>query len=145
MAVPWAWAFDAPFPWAGQVASHLGGTRQGMAISWPKAIKDKGGLRHQFHHHIINVVPTVLEAAQVRQPEVVDGTRQGRIEGVSMMYTFDAKNANATSTHKTQYFGVRPADRVIDGCGVIPAKGGHHHGPRPSAGRAEARRVATPD
>jgi arylsulfatase len=57
--VPWAWAFDAPFPWAGQVASHLGGTHQGMAISWPKAIKDRGGLRHQFHH-IIDVVPTVL-------------------------------------------------------------------------------------
>jgi hypothetical protein len=74
MAVPWAWAFDAPFPWAKQVASHLGGTRQGVAISWPKAIKNRGGLRHQ-DHHIIDVVPTVLEAAQVRQPELVDGTR----------------------------------------------------------------------
>jgi arylsulfatase len=103
MAVPRAWAFDAPFPWAKQVASHLGGTRQGMATSWPKAIKDKGGLRRQFHH-IIDVVPTVLEAAQVRQPVVVDGIRQGPIEGVSMMYTLDAKNPDAPPTHKTQYF-----------------------------------------
>lgn len=103
MAVAWAWAFDTPFTWTKQVASHLGGIRQGMAISWPKVIKDKGGIRHQFHH-MIDVVPTILEAANIQQPEFVDGIKQSPIEGVSMMYTFDAKNANAPSTHKTQYF-----------------------------------------
>jgi arylsulfatase A-like enzyme len=103
MAVPWAWAFDTPFSWTKQVASHFGGVRQGMAISWPKVIKDKGGVRNQFHH-VIDVVPTILEAAGIRQPEVVDGIEQSPIEGVSMAYTFDAKNADAPSTHKTQYF-----------------------------------------
>ena len=103
MAVPWAWAFDTPFPWTKQVASHLGGIRQGMAISWPKVIKDKGGIRHQFHH-VIDIVPTILEASGIAQPDTVDGIKQSPIEGVSMMYTFDSKNANARSTHKTQYF-----------------------------------------
>ncbi len=103
MAVPWAWAFDTPFSWTKQIASHFGGVRQGMAISWPTVIKDKGGIRHQFHH-MIDVVPTILEAAKIRQPEVVDGIKQRPIEGVSMMYTFDARNANAPSTHRTQYF-----------------------------------------
>jgi len=103
MAVPWAWAFDTPFSWTKQIASHFGGVRQGMAISWPKVIKDKGGIRHQFHH-VIDIVPTILEAAGIRQPEVVDGIRQSPIEGVSMLYTFDEKKANAPSTHKTQYF-----------------------------------------
>jgi arylsulfatase A-like enzyme len=103
MAVPWAWAFDAPFSWTKQIASHFGGVRQGMAISWPRVIKDKGGIRNQFHH-IIDVVPTILEAAGVHQPEVVDGIPQSPIEGVSMTYTFDKKNTDAASTHKTQYF-----------------------------------------
>ncbi|MDG4576198.1 MAG: arylsulfatase [Defluviicoccus sp.] len=103
MAVPWAWAFDTPFSWTKQIASHFGGVRQGMAISWPKVIKDQGGIRHQFHH-VIDIVPTILEAAGIRQPEVVDGIRQSPIEGVSMLYTFDEKKANAPSTHKTQYF-----------------------------------------
>ena len=103
MAVPWAWAFDTPFSWTKQIASHFGGVRQGMAISWPKVIKDKGGIRHQFHH-VIDIVPTILEAAGIRQPEVVDGIRQSPIEGVSMLYTFDEKKADAPSTHKTQYF-----------------------------------------
>lgn len=103
MAVPWAWAFDTPFSWTKQIASHFGGVRQGMAISWPKVIKDKGGIRHQFHH-VIDIVPTILEATGIQSPEMVDGIKQSPIEGVSMMYTFDAKNANAPSTHKTQYF-----------------------------------------
>lgn len=103
MAVPWAWAFDTPFTWTKQVASHLGGIRQGMAISWPKVIKDKGGIRHQFHH-MIDIVPTILEAAHIQQPEVVDGIKQSPIEGTSMMYTFDTGNADAPSKHKTQYF-----------------------------------------
>ena len=103
MAVPWAWAFDTPFSWTKQVVSHFGGTRQGMAISWPKVIKDRGGLRHQFHH-VIDVAPTILEACGVAQPESVDGIKQSPIEGVSMVYTFDAKNADAPSARKTQYF-----------------------------------------
>jgi arylsulfatase len=74
-----------------------------MAVMWPKVIKDKGGIRHQFHH-VIDIVPTILEAAQIRQPKVVDGIKQSPIEGVSMKYTFDKKNANTPSTHKTQYF-----------------------------------------
>ena len=111
MAVAWSWAFDTPFLWTKQVASHLGGVRQGMAISWPKVITDKGGIRNQFHH-VIDVVPTILEAAHVRQPKVVDGVVQSPIEGVSMVYTFDKKNAGAPSTHKTQYFEMM-ADRAI--------------------------------
>ncbi len=103
MAVPWAWAFDTPFSWTKQIASHLGGVRQGMAISWPGHITDKGGIRHQFHH-VIDIVPTILEATGVKQPKTVDGIKQSPIEGVSMAYTFDAKNAKAPSTHKTQYF-----------------------------------------
>jgi len=74
-----------------------------MAISWPGHIKDVGGLRHQFMH-IIDVVPTILEVTGVKQPEVVDGIKQSPIEGVSFAYTFDEKNANTPSTHKTQYF-----------------------------------------
>jgi len=101
--VPWAWAFDTPFSWTKQVASHLGGVKQGMAISWPAVIKDKGGVRHQFHH-VIDIVPTILEAAKIKQPKIVAGIPQKPIEGVSMVYTFDAKNAQAPSTHKTQYF-----------------------------------------
>ncbi len=103
MAAPWSWAFSTPFSWTKQVASHFGGTRQGMAIMWPKVIKDKGGIRHQFHH-VIDIVPTILEAAQLKQPEVVDGIKQSPIEGVSLAYTFDKANADAPSKHKTQYF-----------------------------------------
>jgi len=103
MAVAWSWAFDTPFSWTKQIASHFGGVKQGMAIMWPKVIKDKGGIRHQFHH-MIDIVPTILEATDIKQPKVVDGIPQSPIEGVSMLYTFDAKNADAPSTHKTQYF-----------------------------------------
>jgi arylsulfatase len=111
MAIPWAWAFDAPFSWTKQIASHFGGVRQGMAISWPAVIKDKGGIRNQFHH-MIDIAPTILEATHIRAPELVDGIRQAPIEGVSLMYTFDAKNANAPSRHKTQYFEMF-GDRAI--------------------------------
>jgi arylsulfatase len=102
-AVPWAWALDTPFKWSKQVASHFGGTRQGMAISWPGHIKDLGGIRTQFHH-VIDVVPTLLEATGIHAPDTVDGIKQKPIEGVSMGYTFDAANANKPSTHTTQYF-----------------------------------------
>jgi arylsulfatase A-like enzyme len=103
MAVPWAWAFDTPFQWTKQIASHFGGTRQGMAISWPAVIKDKGGIRTQFAH-VIDVVPTILEAAKIQAPQVVDGIKQAPIEGVSLMYTFDQANANVPTRHRTQYF-----------------------------------------
>jgi arylsulfatase len=103
MAVPWTWAFDTPFSWTKQIASHFGGTRQGMAISWPAVIKDKGGIRDQFTH-LIDIVPTILEATKIKAPDVVDGIKQKPIEGTSFMYTFDAKNANASSRHTTQYF-----------------------------------------
>jgi arylsulfatase A-like enzyme len=103
MAVGWAWAFDTPFRWTKQVASYFGGTRQGMAISWPKAIKDKGGIRNQFHH-VIDIVPTLLEVTGIPAPVMVDGVAQKPIEGVSMAYTFDKANGNGPSTRKTQYF-----------------------------------------
>jgi arylsulfatase A-like enzyme len=103
MAVPWTWAFDTPFSWTKQIASHFGGTRQGVAISWPNVIKDKGGIRTQFHH-VIDIVPTLLEATGIKAPQVVDGIKQKPIEGVSMMYTFDKANADAPSRHHTQYF-----------------------------------------
>jgi len=103
MAVAWSWAFDTPFKYTKQVASHFGGTRQGLAISWPARIKDAGGIRTQFHH-IIDMVPTILEATGINAPEMVNGIKQSPIEGVSMAYTFDKANANAPTTHKTQYF-----------------------------------------
>jgi arylsulfatase len=103
MSVGWAWAFDTPFKWTKQVASHFGGTRQGMAISWPGHIKDVGGIRTQFHH-MIDIVPTILEATGIRAPEMVNGIKQKPIEGVSMAYTFVQANANAPSKRDTQYF-----------------------------------------
>jgi len=103
MAVPWTWAFDTPFSWTKQIASHFGGVRQGMAISWPAVIKDKGGIRNQFTH-VIDIVPTILEATKIKAPQVVDGIKQKPIEGTSFIYTFDAKNAKAPSRHTTQYF-----------------------------------------
>lgn len=103
MAVPWAWAFDTPFKWTKQIASHFGGTRQGMAISWPAVIKDKGGIRTQFHH-MIDIVPTFLDATRIKAPDTVDGIKQAPIEGVSMMYTFDKANTNVPSRRTTQYF-----------------------------------------
>lgn len=109
MAVPWTWTFDTPYRWTKQIASHFGGTRQGMAISWPGHIKDLGGIRNQFHH-VIDIVPTILEATGIKAPQVVNGIKQKPIEGVSMAYTFDKANANAPTKHTTQYFemfGVR--------------------------------------
>ncbi|MFY9940105.1 MAG: arylsulfatase [Silvibacterium sp.] len=103
MSVAWSWAFDTPFKWTKQVASHFGGTRQGLAISWPGHIKDAGGIRTQFHH-VIDIVPTILEAAGIQAPEMVNGIKQKPIEGVSMVYTFDQANANAPSKRDTQYF-----------------------------------------
>jgi arylsulfatase len=103
MAVAWSWAFDTPFSWTKQIASHWGGVRQGMAISWPKVIKEKGGIRSQFTH-VIDIVPTILEATGIQAPMVVDGIPQKPIEGTSFTYTFDAQNAKGPSRHHTQYF-----------------------------------------
>ena len=103
MAVPWSWAFDTPFSWTKQIASHFGGVRQGTAMSWPAVIKDKGGIRTQFHH-VIDIVPTILEAAKIKEPKTVDGIAQSPIEGTSMVYTWDKANAKAPSRHRTQYF-----------------------------------------
>jgi arylsulfatase len=103
MAVGWTWAFDTPFKWTKQVASHFGGTRQGLAISWPGHITDVGGIRTQFHH-IIDIVPTLLEATGIKAPDMVNGIPQKPIEGVGMAYTFDKTNAKAPSKHETQYF-----------------------------------------
>ena len=103
MAVAWSWAFDTPFSWTKQIASHFGGVRQGMAISWPAVIKEKGGVRNQFTH-VIDIVPTILEATRIKAPDTVDGIKQSPIEGTSFMYTFDASNAIVPSRHATQYF-----------------------------------------
>jgi arylsulfatase len=103
MSVAWSWAFDTPFKWTKQVASHFGGTRQGMTISWPGHINDVGAIRNQFHH-MIDIVPTILEAAGIKAPDTVDGIPQRPIEGVSMVYSFDKANANAPSKRETQYF-----------------------------------------
>src|SRR5439155_915075 len=98
-----SWSFDTPFKWTKQVASHFGGTRQGMAMAWPNHIKDAGGIRTQFHH-MIDIVPTILEATGVPAPVMVEGIAQKPIEGVSMAYTWDKANANAPSARTTQYF-----------------------------------------
>jgi arylsulfatase A-like enzyme len=103
MAAGWAVAGDTPFMWTKQIPSNYGGTRNGMIVSWPKRIKDVNQIRSQWHH-VIDVAPTVLEAAKLPEPRSVNGTVQEPIEGVSMVYTFD--NAQARSTHKTQYFEI---------------------------------------
>jgi hypothetical protein len=102
-AAPWSWAMDTPFKWMKQVASHFGGTSQGLAMSWPGHITDVGGIRRQFHH-VIDIVPTILEATGISAPETIDGIKQRPIEGVSMVYTWDKANATATTRHTTQYF-----------------------------------------
>jgi arylsulfatase A-like enzyme len=99
--VGWAWAMDAPFQWTKQIASHYGGTRNPLIVHWPKGIKAKGEIRTQWHH-VIDVVPTILEACKVKQPEFANGIKQKPLEGVSMMYSFD--NASAPDARTTQYF-----------------------------------------
>ena len=99
--VGWAWAVNTPFQWGKQVASHFGGTRNPLVIAWPDRIKDAGGIRTQFHH-VIDIAPTILEAAHLPQPAEVNGVKQKPIEGVSMIYSFD--DPKATSSHHVQYF-----------------------------------------
>jgi arylsulfatase len=100
-AAGWAVAGNTPFTWTKQVASNFGGTRNGMVVSWPAGIKSKGEVRSQFHH-VIDVAPTIYEAAGVPAPKIVYGVEQRPIEGVSMAYSFD--NAKAADARKTQYF-----------------------------------------
>jgi arylsulfatase len=100
-AIGWAWASNTPFQWTKQVASHFGGTRNGMVMHWPKGIKAKGEVRSQFHH-VIDVAPTALEAAKIPQPKTVDGVVQRPMDGVSMLYSVDAPKAPDRRT--TQYF-----------------------------------------
>ncbi len=100
-AIGWAWAGNTPFQWTKQVASHFGGTRNGMVLHWPKGIKAKGEIRSQFHH-VVDVAPTALEAAKLPQPKVVNGIKQRPMDGVSMLYSAD--NAKAPERRKTQYF-----------------------------------------
>jgi arylsulfatase A-like enzyme len=100
-AIGWAWAGNTPFQWTKQVASHFGGTRNGMVLHWPKGIKAKGEIRSQFSH-VIDVAPTVLEAVKLPEPKVVNGIEQRLMDGVSMLYTVD--DAKAKDRHTTQYF-----------------------------------------
>jgi arylsulfatase A-like enzyme len=100
-AVGWAHAMDTPYQWTKQIASHWGGTRNGTIVHWPKGIKAEGEIRSQFHH-VIDVAPTVLEAAGLPEPKTVHGVEQKPLEGVSMRYAFD--DAGAAERHGTQYF-----------------------------------------
>ncbi len=101
--VGWAWALDSPFQWMKQVASHFGGTRNALAISWPKKIKSTKELRSQFHH-VIDIAPTIYEVAGITPPDFVNGIEQSPIHGTSMRYSFDS--AGAPSTHTSQYFEI---------------------------------------
>lgn len=99
----WALALDTPYQWAKQVASHYGGTRNGLIVRWPDGIAESGGLRHQWHH-CVDLTPTILEAAGVPTPHTVDGVAQMPMEGVAMNYSFDAPEAE--DRHVTQYFEI---------------------------------------
>ena len=100
-ATAWAWATNSPFQWAKRVASHLGGTRDAMVVSWPGHINSAGGLRSQFHH-VIDIAPTIYELAGIKPPDVVNGVKQTPLEGTSLVYTFD--HPDEPSHHQVQYF-----------------------------------------
>jgi arylsulfatase len=100
-AVGWAHACNTPFQWTKQVASHFGGTRNGMVVHWPDGIKAKGEIRSQFTH-VTDIAPTVLEAADLPFPKSVNGTEQIPFSGISFMFSFD--DAKAAERHTTQYF-----------------------------------------
>ncbi|KQQ95307.1 arylsulfatase [Leifsonia sp. Leaf325] len=100
-AVGWAWAMDTPFQWTKQVASHWGGTRNGTIVHWPNGIEEKGGLRSQFTH-VIDLAPTILEAAGLPEPTSVNGVQQSPMEGTSMLYSFNSPDT--AERHDLQYF-----------------------------------------
>ena len=135
MAVGWTWAMDTPFKWTKQIASHFGGTRQGVAISWPNRIKDAGGIRNQFHH-VIDIVPTILEATGITAPLQVNGIAQKPIEGVSMAYTLrQGERRQAVHAHHAIFRNVgnartlpRGLDRFDD---AIPSAVEDHRCRRP--------------
>ena len=101
--VGWAWALDTPFQWIKRIASHLGGVRNPLVVTWPRRIGDAGGLRTQFHH-AVDVMPTLLEAAGVAMPAIVNGAEQTPLSGISMCYTFD--DARAPDRRTSQYFEI---------------------------------------
>ncbi len=113
----WAHAMDTPFQWTKQVASHFGGTRNGLAVSWPSKIKARGEVRSQFHH-VIDIMPTILETVGLPAPLSINGVAQSPIEGTSMVYSFD--DAKADSTHRTQYFEIL-GNRAIYSDGWVAA------------------------
>jgi len=109
--VGWAHAMDTPFQWTKQVASHFGGTRNGLVISWPKRIKQTGEVRSQFSS-VIDIMPTILEATAVKAPTMINGVKQTPIEGFSLVYSFD--NAKAPTHHKSQYFELMANRGIYD-------------------------------
>lgn len=131
-AVGWAWAGDCPFQWTKQVASHFGGTRNSMIISWPDRIKDKGAMRSQFHH-VIDLMPTLMEVVGIKEAKEINGYIQKPIEGISFAYTFDKANANAPSTRTVQYFEML-GNRAIYANGWIASA---RHGRLPWEGGGE--------
>jgi arylsulfatase A-like enzyme len=102
-AVGWSFATGTPFPWVKQIASHLGGVRNGMVVSWPNHIEHQGEIRSQYHH-VIDILPTILEAAGIPAPKVVDGVPQQNIDGASMLYSFS--DGAAPSPRNTQYYEI---------------------------------------
>ncbi|MFN5764646.1 MAG: arylsulfatase [Pseudanabaena sp.] len=117
----WAWAVDSPFQWTKQIASHFGGTRNGLVVAWGDRIKDQGAIRSQFHH-VIDIAPTILEAAGIEEPEVVNGAKQQPIEGTSLVYSFD--DPAVASKHKTQYFEMFGNRAIYDNGWVAAARHG---------------------
>ena len=99
-AVGWAWAMNSPYQWTKQVASHWGGTRNGIVVHWPKGIKEKGGIRNQFCH-VIDIAPTVLEAAGLPEPTMVNGVQQSPYEGTSMLYTLQRRQGARSGTRRS--------------------------------------------
>jgi len=117
----WAWAVNTPFQWTKQIASHFGGTRNPLVISWDQGIKNQGGIRSQFHH-VIDIAPTILEVTGITAPKEVNGVKQQPIEGTSLVYSFD--NPDAPSTRETQYFEMLGNRAIYDRGWVAAARHG---------------------
>lgn len=117
----WAWGVSTPFQWTKQIASHFGGTRNPLVISWGEGIKDRGGIRSQFHH-VIDIAPTILEVTGITAPKEVNGVKQQPIEGTSLVYSFD--NSDAPSTRETQYFEMLGNRAIYDRGWVAAARHG---------------------